>query len=56
MFGEDASKNYDAGDVIALTETYRYKDTNTLSTKKSWKIEVCLTFFQNCILKVIEKQ
>ena len=42
LFGEDAEKEYSVGEVIALTETYKYKDTSTLSTKKTCKLEVCI--------------
>lgn len=41
LYGNDAMKDFSVGEVISLTETYRYKDTNTLSTKKTCKLEVC---------------
>lgn len=40
LFGDDASRNYNPGDEIRVSEVYRHKNTNTLSTKKTSKIEV----------------
>ncbi|XP_052799343.1 uncharacterized protein LOC128230956 [Mya arenaria] len=39
LFGEDAQRDFNEGDVLSVTQTYRWKDTQTLSTKKSTKIE-----------------
>ena len=42
LFGEDAEVDFKAGDVISITDTYHYNKTNSLSTKRTSKIEVIL--------------
>ncbi|XP_052813756.1 uncharacterized protein LOC128240853 [Mya arenaria] len=39
LFGREAEQAYSPGDVIRITDTYPYKKTNSLSTKKSAKVE-----------------
>ena len=39
--------DYRMGDVISITNTYQYNKTNSLSTKESSKIEVCILFHFN---------
>ena len=48
LFGNEACKDYSSGENISVTDVYKYKDTNTLSTKKSCKTEVCCTSFLFC--------
>ena len=40
LFGEKACKEYIKGDVVSVTDVYKHKDTQTLSTKNTCKIEV----------------
>lgn len=47
LFGNDAEKEFTIGDVLEITNTYKYKDLATLSTKQTSKIEVSL----NSLLK-----
>ena len=41
LFGEDAQNDYNPNDVMAITDVYRWKASETLSTKQTSKVEVC---------------
>ena len=44
LFGDGANKTIDEGEVIKVTNTFKWKITDTLSTKKTLKVEVACSF------------
>lgn len=40
LFGADATNKYNQGDVISISNAYKWKETNTLSTKMTSKVQV----------------
>ena len=40
LFGEDAERQYAVGDVISVTDVYKYKKADSLSTKPSSTVQV----------------
>lgn len=41
LFGTDAEATYNQGDVITVTEVYKYKRGDSLSTKPTSTVQVC---------------
>ena len=40
LFGEQAEQEYERGDVLKITGTYKYRKTDSLSTTTKAKVEV----------------